>query len=460
MIRVSLLLCLVAASNALSKPLPLLQQLSPSQSAAERACLAARAAQLAGRAGPAAVAAAMWSAGGAAAGAAGACEGGWAAAGVAALAAGDLDTGVAALAHAPAGDWVARGALGAAHELLARRLAAAGAADSAVYAQALHECARHLHVAVAGRARGIVLPHAALAPPAAYAYRSLGQCLQWSGDEAGAQAVFAAGLADASVGWLVPWSRPANVLPLARPPRPFYEARATSAPPPLAALLARYAAALPALRDDFAALWARRREPGLGWPLEAAGLHDERAWATLLLATGGEQHAAACAIARATCALLANTPLAATRAGQAKLSLLRPGTHIKPHAGPRAASLRMHCTLRTMRAGPAAATLRVGDRTRQWADGECFIFDETFEHEVTTWPQAAVAELGAGGEAAAGVDDEGGDADARVVLIVDIANLFLAREDDFRTHAVTEDAWAAHSTEFRRARAEAVAWQP
>ena len=44
------------------------------------------------------------------------------------------------------------------------------------------------------------------------------------------------------------------------------------------------------------------------------------------------------------------------------------------------ARLRMHCTLQLFRMG--AAALRVGRHRRLWKDGECFVFDESYEHEV------------------------------------------------------------------------------
>jgi aspartate beta-hydroxylase len=134
---------------------------------------------------------------------------------------------------------------------------------------------------------------------------------------------------------------------------------------------------------------------------------------------------------------------------------LRAGTHIKPHAGPRAATLRVHCTLRTFDAGPATATLRVGGETRQWKEGECFAFDESWEHEVVC--QGNASTLTAAGDG--GGNNGGGDDDVRIVLIVDVANPFVADEDDFR-EAVTATAWAAHAADFRKAMEDAERWAP
>ena len=405
------------------------------------------------------------------------CAHGWAVAGLAYLSAGDLDAGVAALAQAPAEDWVARGALGAAHELLARRLAAAGAASSGAYTAALRAAALHFHVAMNGRraaskvgesgsSEAHHLPHAVLAPPAAYVYRSLGGVLQWLGEEKNARAVYAAGLADTEVGWPAPWSRPAEPLRLSVPPRAWYDLDYSGAPPPLVKVLSTFVGALPRIREDFEALWAARRTRA--WPLEAAGLHGSRSWSTLTLAVGGVPNGDACATAAATCALLAETPLSATRAGQAKFSVLRRGTHILPHAGPRAASLRMHCTLRTFDNGYSAAKLRVGEFFRHWREEECFVFDESFEHEVLTDASSVDAPLGFAcdvasaekGSCVSGNSGSENDDDVRAVLIVDLANPFILSEVDFRAHAVTAAAWEAHENEFIEAMRASASWRP
>ncbi|HAA27263.1 MAG TPA: aspartyl/asparaginyl beta-hydroxylase domain-containing protein [Cyanobacteria bacterium UBA8553] len=61
----------------------------------------------------------------------------------------------------------------------------------------------------------------------------------------------------------------------------------------------------------------------------------------------------------------------------AGFSSLRPGTHIKPHVGYSKAVLRCHLGLIV----PEECTLRVGNETRNWQEGKCFIFDDTVEHE-------------------------------------------------------------------------------
>lgn len=61
----------------------------------------------------------------------------------------------------------------------------------------------------------------------------------------------------------------------------------------------------------------------------------------------------------------------------AGFSALKPGTHIQPHTGYTNAVLRCHLGLIV----PDNCAIRVGDRTKTWQEGKCFIFDDTFEHE-------------------------------------------------------------------------------
>lgn len=62
----------------------------------------------------------------------------------------------------------------------------------------------------------------------------------------------------------------------------------------------------------------------------------------------------------------------------AKFSAILPGTHIKPHTGPSNDRLRVHLGL----VHTGGARLRVGTEWRSWREGEVFIFDSSWEHEV------------------------------------------------------------------------------
>jgi aspartyl/asparaginyl beta-hydroxylase (cupin superfamily) len=179
-------------------------------------------------------------------------------------------------------------------------------------------------------------------------------------------------------------------------------------------LLATLEAAIPTAREEFELLHS-------GFANETAGLATGGggSWTQFLLLKNGAP-VPGCKRAPATCETLLALPLAAVCDGQAKFSVLRAGTRIRAHAGPSADRLRVHCTIKLFRAGVHAATFRVGTETRHWRDGECFVFDESIEHEVVTH---------------AAVDDE------RVVLLIDIVNPFLAKDGDWE-NAVTPDARA------------------
>lgn len=75
----------------------------------------------------------------------------------------------------------------------------------------------------------------------------------------------------------------------------------------------------------------------------------------------------------ATMALLKTVP-GLTMAG---FSRLAPGTRIAPHVGYTNAVLRLHLGLIV----PDGCRLRVGEQTRNWTEGRCFVFDDTVEHE-------------------------------------------------------------------------------
>lgn len=239
----------------------------------------------------------------------------------------------------------------------------------------------------------------------------------WLGLEAAARRRLA--LHAAAVPWDVDgWSRPLR-------PRasvtgatliPFHDGARSGlrgGSPCFAALLTALESVLPTARVEFESL------RGGALANETAGLADGK-WTHLLLLKDGAP-ARGCPLAPSTCAAVRALPLSAVRDGQAKFSVLHAGARIRAHAGPTADRLRVHCTIKLFRRGASAATFRVGTATRHWHEGECFVFDEAIEHEVVT-------------DTAADSDDS----DERVVLLVDIVNPFLARDDDWRGSAAPD----------------------
>jgi aspartyl/asparaginyl beta-hydroxylase (cupin superfamily) len=62
-------------------------------------------------------------------------------------------------------------------------------------------------------------------------------------------------------------------------------------------------------------------------------------------------------------------------------SILAPRYHIPPHRGPTRALIRCHLALRIPREREKC-WLRVDNEFYRWTEGECLVFDDTYEHEV------------------------------------------------------------------------------
>lgn len=67
----------------------------------------------------------------------------------------------------------------------------------------------------------------------------------------------------------------------------------------------------------------------------------------------------------------------------AMVSTLNPGAHIEPHCGVHNFRITAHLGLKI----PKGCTFRVADEIREWTEGECLVFDDSFEHEV--WNRSA-----------------------------------------------------------------------
>jgi aspartyl/asparaginyl beta-hydroxylase (cupin superfamily) len=108
-------------------------------------------------------------------------------------------------------------------------------------------------------------------------------------------------------------------------------------------------------------------------------LNHNLAWTAIHLIERGQTIAANTAHCRATMDLLArmDQPHIAGCAANAMFSLLAPRTHIPPHVG--VANFRLLCHLPLI--APQRSWLRVGAETRDFAEGEAWVFDDTIEHE-------------------------------------------------------------------------------
>ena len=62
-------------------------------------------------------------------------------------------------------------------------------------------------------------------------------------------------------------------------------------------------------------------------------------------------------------------------------SILAPKYHIPPHRGPTKALIRCHLGLKVP-GDVNSCWIRVDNEVRGWSEGQCILFDDTFEHEV------------------------------------------------------------------------------
>ena len=216
----------------------------------------------------------------------------------------------------------------------------------------------------------------------------------------------------AIAGWRGPWFDPTTI-PAARVLLEHYEA-----------IRGEYRALAAALSSGSseavaAAAGGKGKRPKGSHSQRAAGFEaypspavERGEWSDYMLVHGGQVDAAHIESFPTLQALLCtpDAPLradaAAMVAGSSFFSRMKAGTHLRAHCGPTNLRLRVHLGI-DVPSGAADGRwrLRVGDEVREWREGECLVFDDSYEHEVWHEPP------------------EGGDgrsSRSRVVLIVDI----------------------------------------
>ncbi|MBI5942199.1 MAG: aspartyl/asparaginyl beta-hydroxylase domain-containing protein [Caulobacterales bacterium] len=109
------------------------------------------------------------------------------------------------------------------------------------------------------------------------------------------------------------------------------------------------------------------------------GMLDNPDWSAFYLWRNGEPVAENVARCPKTIAALAEVPLAPIkgRTPSVLFSLLRPGAAIPPHHG--FVNTRLICHLPLI--VPPGCSFRVGNETRDWKEGQAWLFDDTIEHE-------------------------------------------------------------------------------
>jgi aspartyl/asparaginyl beta-hydroxylase (cupin superfamily) len=149
--------------------------------------------------------------------------------------------------------------------------------------------------------------------------------------------------------------------------------------------LASIEAAGPAIRAELEAVLAEEGgfppyiEANPNRPLPPNHLLGDPSWGAFHLWQGGEPVAGNAERCPRTMQALERAPIPriSGRSPMALFSLLKPGTHIKPHHGMLNTRLICHLPLLTA----PKCRLRVGNEIRTWEEGKTLIFDDSFEHE-------------------------------------------------------------------------------
>ncbi|MGA9854169.1 MAG: aspartyl/asparaginyl beta-hydroxylase domain-containing protein [Gammaproteobacteria bacterium] len=114
-------------------------------------------------------------------------------------------------------------------------------------------------------------------------------------------------------------------------------------------------------------------------PAQWKELNNSPQWSSFHLYKAGERQTAHCNQCPITAAIVEKLPLVYTQNHSPEIffSILKPGTHIPPHYGLANYKLAVHLPLIV----PADCTIRVGNESRSWTEGQCLIFDDSFQHE-------------------------------------------------------------------------------
>lgn len=102
-------------------------------------------------------------------------------------------------------------------------------------------------------------------------------------------------------------------------------------------------------------------------------------WNIFELCSHGHMNTSNAILAPRTVQVLERMPdTTSHRNGLVYFSVLHPHVHVSAHCGPTNSRIRIHLGLRV----PEGSSMRVGYETRQWREGECLVFDDSWEHEV------------------------------------------------------------------------------
>jgi hypothetical protein len=127
-----------------------------------------------------------------------------------------------------------------------------------------------------------------------------------------------------------------------------------------------------AIRDEILALEPAR------FHRESERIQRAGEWDVAFLYERGRRRPEVCDACPVTARGIESYPAMRTVAGLIYVSRMRAGTHIRAHHGP--TNLRLRCHL-GIKVPEGDCAIRVGDQARQWHEGRCLVFDDSFEHE-------------------------------------------------------------------------------
>ena len=145
-------------------------------------------------------------------------------------------------------------------------------------------------------------------------------------------------------------------------------------------------AELDAVLDDEAAFESFLKfKPGLDTTQHLTGTRGTPKWDAFFFYRHGERYEDNCRRCPVTAAALDAVPIVRLKghAPECLYSKLTAGSHIRPHRGVTNTRVVTHLPLLV----PGDGALRVGGEDREWQQGRCFTFDDTFLHEA--WNHSA-----------------------------------------------------------------------
>ena len=114
--------------------------------------------------------------------------------------------------------------------------------------------------------------------------------------------------------------------------------------------------------------------------LDHEGLHTAGEWKEFNILAHGKVNTPAIQLLPNTIKIILELKDATTMVlGGTKVSLIQPGTIVRPHTGQTNARLRIHLGVAIPDGRPR---IRVGNETKSWIEGKCLVIDDSYVHEV------------------------------------------------------------------------------